>query len=164
MSMRLGSTPIRRVLLICATALAMSTAGLTAYASTGSVVARQARKIYLVENARLHVVHNNEYESTIGERGQATGTFNAPVTAALTLVPSHVTAVFTIYPHGDSISGIARANYIVKNSIGYFGGTLTITRGTGAYRRASGTNVGFSGSIDRQSFSMSIKVHGWAVL
>lgn len=162
--MSLGSTPIRLALLVCATALAMSTAGLTAQASTGNVVARQASKVYLVENARLHVAHNNEYESTIGERGQAAGTFNAPVTTALTLGPSQVTAVFTIYPHGGSISGTARANYIVKNSIGYFGGMLTITRGTGAYRHASGTNMGFSGTIDRQSFSMSIKVHGWAVL
>ena len=88
----------------------------------------------------------------------------APVTAALTLVPSHVTAAFAIYPHGGSIGGIAHASYILKNSIAYFGGTLTITRGTGAYRGASGTNVGFSGWIDRQNFSMSIKVHGWVVL
>jgi hypothetical protein len=164
MSMSLDSTPIQQALLVCAAALAINLVGLTAQASTGSVVARQARKVYLVENARLHVAHNNEYESTIGERGQATGTFNAPVTAALTLVPSHVTAIFTIYPHGGSISGTAHANYIVKDSIGYFGGTLTIMRGTGAYRHASGTNIGFSGTIDRQSFSMSIKVHGWAVL
>jgi hypothetical protein len=86
------------------------------------------------------------------------------VTAALTLIPSHVTAAFTIYPHDGSIGGTAHTNYIVKNSTGYFGGTLTITRGTGAYRHASGKNVGFSGTIDRQSFSMSIKVHGWAFL
>jgi hypothetical protein len=164
MFVRLGPGPIRRVLLLCATALAISTAGPTAQASTGSVIARQARNIYLVENARLHVLHNNENESTIGEGGQATGTFKAPVTSALTLVPSHVTAAFAIYPHGGSIGGIAHASYILKNSIAYFGGTLTITRGMGAYRGASGTNVGFSGWIDRQNFSMSIKVHGWVVL
>ncbi len=120
--------------------------------------------MYLVENAQLRLTHNNEYESTLGERGQAAGTFNAPVTAALTLSPGHVTATFTIYPHGGSISGIAQAKYIVKGSTGYFGGTLTITHGTGTYKHASGKNLGFSGTINRQHFNMSIKAHGWAVL
>ncbi|HEX4837579.1 MAG TPA: hypothetical protein VFV03_03515 [Solirubrobacteraceae bacterium] len=128
------------------------------------MVARQAKKVYLVENAQLRLTHNNEYESTLGERGQATGTFNAPVTAALTLSPAHVKATFTIYPRGGSISGTAQANYIVKGSTGYFGGTLTITHGAGAYRHASGKNLGISGTIDRQHFNMSIKAHGWAVL
>lgn len=146
--------------------LAILASGLTLQTSTaaGHRMASEASKVYLVENAQLRVAHNNEDESTIGERGQATGTFNATVTAALTLVPSHVTATFTIYPDGGSISGIARANYIVKNSIGYFGGTFMITHGTGTYKHASGTDVGFSGTINRQNFNMSIKVHGWATL
>lgn len=150
----------------CAMTVAVIATGLAAQVSraAGSPTAREAGKVYLVENAQLHLAHNNEYESTLGERGQATGTFDAAVTAALALVPSHVTATFAIYPHGGSIKGTAHANYIVKGSVGYFGGTLTIIGGTGTYRHASGTNVGFSGTIDRQNFSMSIKVHGWVTL
>jgi len=81
----------------------------------------------------------------------------------LTIHPKSVTAVVTIYPRGGSISGVANANYVVKGSLGYFGGTFTLRRGTGRYSHISEVNgkpLGISGSIDRYSFAMEVKAHG----
>jgi hypothetical protein len=158
----LWPVPARVAISTCATALAIATVGLTGQASgtAGRVMAKEARKIYLVENAQLHLT--KEGEATLIERGQTTGTFNAPVSSALTLSPGHVTAVFTIYPRGGgSISGKGQASYVVRGSIGYYGGSLEITRGTGAYRHASGKGVGISGTINHLNFNLSVKVHGW---
>lgn len=136
----------------------MATMASDASGTTTAVRAKQARRIHLVENAGLRLTNNSE--TTLDERGHATGTFNAPVTARLNFSPNHVTAVFTIYPKGGSISGKAQARYVVKNGIGYYGGTLTITRGTGAYKHASGSNIGISGTINRLTFAVTVKVNG----
>lgn len=150
-----------------ATALAVLVAGTSgpALGASGAdrrVPARQARRLSLVENAQLHLT--NEGEATLDERGQATGTFDAPVTSRLKITPGHVTGTFAVHPRGGSISGTARARFVVRNSVGYYGGTLTITRGTGAYRHASGSNIGISGTINRLSFALTIKVNGWMSL
>jgi hypothetical protein len=71
-----------------------------------------------------------------------------------------VAALITVYPRGESITGTAQANYIVQKSIGYFGVTCTVTRGTGTYRRASGKALGFSGTNNRETFATTVKAHG----
>ena len=130
--------------------------------ASGGPSARQARRTRLVERAALRLTSSEE--STLYERGQAYGTFNAPLTAHLNLYPGHVTALFTIYPRGGSITGRASARFVVKGSTGYYGGTLEITHGTGRYRHASGSNIGISGTINRQTFALTVKANGWISL
>jgi hypothetical protein len=156
----LGPMPVRQTIAICSLGLAAATVGLTAQASgtMNGPAAKEARRVYLVENASLKFV--TEQGPALAERGHATGTYNTAVTAILTIHPTSVTAVVTIFPKGGSITGTAQANYIVKGSTGYFGGTLTITRGTGTYRHASGKALGFSGTVNRYSFAMTVKAHG----
>jgi hypothetical protein len=121
-----------------------------------------AGRVYLVENADLHLT--GEGETALHERGKASGTFDAPLTANLNLSIGHVAGIFTIYPKGGSISGRAEARYTVRGSIGYYGGTLTITGGTGTYSHASGSNIGISGTINHLNFALTVKAHGWANL
>jgi hypothetical protein len=148
-----------------ALALATATLGIAAQASggTGAPAARAARRVSLVENAHLKLA--GEHGSAIAERGEASGTYSAPVAVTLTIHPKSVTASVTIYPSGGSISGVASANYIVKGSYGYFGGTLTLSHGTGKFRHISEVNgkpLGFSGRINHDSFAMEVKAHGEA--
>jgi hypothetical protein len=160
MRRNLGSVTVRLTISICAMALAAVAVGLTAQASgtTGHPMAKDARKVYLVETAQLKLAR--EDGAALVEHGHATGTYNAPVTAILTIHPTYVTAVVTIFPRGGSITGTAQANYVVKNSTGYYGGSFAITRGTGAFRHVSGKALGISGTINRYTFDMTVKAHG----
>jgi hypothetical protein len=147
--------------LICVIALACGVSGLCSLALAapgGRAVAKAAKAVYLVENAHLTLA--SEEGSSLTDRGHATGTYSAPLTATFTIHPTSVTALVTLYPRGGSMSGRATANYVVQNSTGYFGGTLTITHGTGTYRHVSGKSVGFSGTIDRYNFAATVKAHG----
>jgi hypothetical protein len=160
MRQNLGSNTALLMVWACMAALIATFVGLAAQASGTTVkpIARAAKTVDLVESARLELAH--EEGSALTERGHATGTYNTPVTATFTIHPKVITAIVTIYPHGGSITGSAHANYVVQNSTGYFGGTLTVTRGTGAYRHASGKALGFSGTINRYTFASTVKAHG----
>ena len=159
-----GTIPVVLTISICALALLASVAGPTTRASgaTSGPVGIQAKRVDLVENANLKLI--SEEGAVLVERGQATGTYNAPVTATFTIHPKAVTATVTVYPHGGSITGVAQTNYVVQNSTGYFGGTFTITRGTGSFKGASGKSLGISGTINRYSFAITVKAHGEANL
>lgn len=127
-------------------------------AAQGGPVARAAKAVNLVETANLKL--RSEGESTLNERGYARGTFNATLVAKMNLSANHVTATFTIYPKGGSITGRASAIFKVQNSTCYYGGTLNIVHGTGAFRHASGSGIGISGTINRLTFALTVKAHG----
>lgn len=131
----------------------------SASTATAGEVAHTAKAVYLREYASLSLT--KEYGNTLYERGQASGTFNGGIVARLHFTASSVSASFTLYPRGGSVTGTAFARYIVKGSTGYYGGTLTITKATGVYRHATGRNIGISGTISRYSFKLSVKAHGW---
>lgn len=167
--------PIRPASALTSFVLALSASwGFGSLAATSNAVAvghpkgplpsaHGARTLFLYENASLYMTHTNN-ETTLNERGYARGTFNARLTSFLTVSAEHVNAVFTIYPPGGTITGRASARFVVKGHTGYYGGTLTITRGTGAYRHASGSNIDISGTINRISFALTVKAHGWMKL
>lgn len=160
--MRRSMETIPAVLTISISALALLAS--IAWFSTGAAGAKgdpvgtQAKTVNLVENASLALV--SEEGAALVEHGKATGTYDAPVTATFAIHPKAVTATVTVFPHGGSITGVAQASYIVQNSVGYFGGTFVITRGTGSFKHASGKALGISGTIDRYTFATTVKAHG----
>lgn len=142
----------------------VASAGPVRYASASaarhsSPRAHAARSVYLREVGHLRYLRGNE--STLYEHGNASGTFHGPVTAQLRISAERVSAVFTIYPRGGSVTGRASARFIIKGHTGYYGGTLNIVHGTGVYRHASGKKIGISGTIDRYSFALLVKANGW---
>ena len=125
--------------------------------SSASAAAEQS---FFYENANLHLASENG--NSIVDHGYAHGTYNASVVCTFHISAGHVIkAFYTIYPPGGSISGEATARYIIKNEIGYYGGNMTIKKGTGHFRGASGRNIGFSGTINRSNFNVVTKAHGW---
>jgi hypothetical protein len=164
-----GSAPSRRLSrpaplpIAAALAIAISavpgTAGATTPSDGTKPAARTARTVSLTETGRLHSTSGTG--STIDERGQATGTYNCAITVHLTILSANrVTAAFTVNPRGGTISGTGSARFQTKGANGYFGGTISIAHGTGSYRHASGTNIGISGVINRETFDLTVHVHG----
>jgi hypothetical protein len=158
MTRNLSSVRVGLAISICAPALALAAGQLTAHASGTTPKATATKVVSLVETAQLKFSHENG--AALVEHGYAAGTYNAPVTAIMTIHPTYVTAVVTIFPRGGSLTGSARANYIVKNSTGYYGGNFAITHGTGSFRHVSGKALGISGTINRYTFDMTVKAHG----
>ena len=98
--------------------------------------------------------------STIAEKGTGWGTFNCSVVIELTLSGTLVTAQYTAYLRGGSISGTARAHiHSATTRAAAFSGTISLSRGTGSRAHASGT-AGFSGTINRTSYAMTTHITG----
>jgi hypothetical protein len=126
----------------------------------GQPWAHAARALNVTDTAHLHYV--KQAGSQLIDEGAATGTlpgtvrvsFNAGVTMA---------ATFTIYAHGWSIvghgSGALHKSNNKKDVDVSFGGTMTVSHGTGRYAHAHGTG-GFYGVIDRTNYAVTIQTTG----
>lgn len=102
----------------------------------------------------------SSHGATLLEQGSGWGTFGCEVTITLTVDGTLVRAGYLAHPRGGSISGSARA-YIrsATKSGAYYSGTIWLHSGSGAYAGASGS-ASFSGTIDRSTYAMSLRIAG----
>lgn len=156
----MGSMAARRLLvLVCAAGLIAAAAiGVSGQASGSTVTpsATAARTVSLAETAHLEFSKREIPGSEIAESGRATGTYNAPVIAGLTIHAHSVTAVVTVFLKGGSITASANASFKFAGEVGNFHGTLTVSHATGTFRHAAG-HLTFRGAINRNTYKM------WAV-
>ena len=147
----------RAVGLAGAAALASVLAGGAAQASGHST--RVARTISLNETGRLHLTSNHGF--TLNEQGSASGTIRGKIYLHLRISSTnHVTAEVNIYLSGGSLTGYASANYHVAGATASFSGTMSIARGTGGYRNARGSGLGFNGTIARSNDAVTVRLTG----
>ena len=110
------------------------------------------------EYGRLQKQNSNG--ASVNEKGIGWGSFNCSVLIELTLSGTLVTAEYTTYLQGGSISGTARAQiHSATTTAAYFSGTITLRRGTGTRAHASGT-ASFSGTINRTTYAMTTHITG----
>jgi hypothetical protein len=92
------------------------------------------------------------------EEGKTTGTL--PGTARVRLVVgASVSATFTITLRGGSISGSGKASLHSSGRCASFGGTLTVSRGSGRYAKARGAGKLY-GVIDRRTDAVTVQTVG----
>jgi hypothetical protein len=123
-------------------------------------LARPARTVTLSETAHLHLT--SKHSLTLNEQGQASGTIPGSIYIHLRLSNDHggVSAEVNIYPRGGSLSGYGSATYSVEGAEAVFSGKLAIARGTGSYSHASATGLRFTGSIQRRTDAVAVKLSG----
>jgi hypothetical protein len=125
----------------------------------GTLSPNAATPTILTESSRLHLVKSHGL--VLNERGQATGTFACRLTLHFRILSAtRGIATLTAYPRGGSITGRARAEYVLEGNTGNFHGSMTITRGTGSFARVSGRNLSLEGTINPNTLGLTAKLTG----
>jgi hypothetical protein len=133
--------------------------GTVASAASDAPVAHGSRSISLNETGRLHLTSHHGF--TLNEQGTASGTISGTIYIHLHVASTnHVTAEVSIYPKGGSLTGLASASYRPSGAVASFAGTMNISRGTGSYSHASGSGLSFSGTIERTTDAVTVRVAG----
>lgn len=126
-------------------------------AATPSAVA--SKTIYLSESGRLRLISKRGF--TLYERGSAVGTVSGTIYVRLTAVSStRVVAEVSISRRGGSISARGSGAYHRGGSQASFSGLMSIVGGSGAYSRARGLGLAFSGTIQQSNNAIAVRVSG----
>ncbi|MGH2854847.1 MAG: hypothetical protein ACRDLF_11735 [Solirubrobacteraceae bacterium] len=123
------------------------------------IVGRAAHVVSVKDEGHLHLVSNSG--SNLVEEGPVTGTIPGKVRVSFNVGPT-VYASFTIYVKaGGSISGKGHGTLHSTSAYSTFGGSLSVTHGTGRYAHAHGTG-GLYGAINRKSstYPMTVQTTG----
>lgn len=98
-------------------------------------------------------------------RGRATGTVEGKGSFRLVLSDgSHATATFSGHNSQGTISGTGVADYRVAGAISYYSGRITSLSGTGRYARAASRGIAFSGTVNRRTYEVKMRLRGkWHV-
>ena len=141
---------------LCVAALVAVGLPVEAAAHTGAR-ARAAHTISGDDNATLHYIPPAR-GSTLLEEGQATGALPGHVRADLR-IEAIFTGNFTISTHHGTISGHGTAKPHGSGALESFGGTFTITSGTGRYAHAHG-HGGLYGTFRRSNYETYLQLRG----
>ncbi len=119
-----------------------------------------ARAISLSETAHLHLTSEDGF--TLNETGSTSGTIGGAMYIHLHVSNNRggVTAEVNIYPRDGSLTGYGSASYRVEGAEAVFSGTLSIKRGTGTYANARASQLRFTGSIQRRSDAVAVRLSG----
>jgi len=130
----------------------------TALASTAPPArAHTARTTNATDTAYLHYIRGSG--SLLFEEGSASGTLPGSMKAHCN-IGATVSASFTIYTHGGTITGRGTATPHSSGGIyESFAGSLTVTGGTGRYTHAHG-HAGLYGTFNRHTYALVVQTTG----
>jgi hypothetical protein len=121
-----------------------------------NVAARAAKSISVSDTGHLHRIRNAG--EAITEEGQTKGTIPGRVLARLVVGPE-VEVTFTIFTHAGTISGKGSGVPKGRSEEPSFNGSMTLTSGTGLYRRIHGHGR-FYGTLNRSTYKMVVQTAG----
>ena len=124
--------------------------------ATRPPTAHAARTLNITDTANMHYTSGSG--SLLHESGTASGTIPGSMKAHLT-IGSTLTANFTIYASGGTITGHGTGTLHGSGTYESFAGTLVATGGTGRYAHAHG-HGGFYGTFDRKNYDLTVQTTG----
>jgi hypothetical protein len=117
---------------------------------------RYSRALSVNDTGHLHLLKT--FGSVLVEEGFAGGTLPGEAKVHL-VVGTTVTASFTIQAKSGTIYGSGRAALHSSGRYASFGGSLSVSRGTGSYARAHGVGKLY-GVIDRRTSALTVQTVG----
>ncbi len=120
------------------------------------LTARAAATLKITDTADMHYTSGSG--SLLHETGTASGTLPGSMKANLA-IGATLTANFTIYASGGTITGRGTGKPHGSGTYESFAGTLVATGGTGRYAHAHG-HGGFYGTFDRKNYDLTVQTTG----
>jgi hypothetical protein len=115
------------------------------------------KAMQVTDRAQLHPIAGGD---ALTEMGKATGTLPGTVRVTLKIHQYTASSSFTIQTSRGSISGKGVGKLKTgKGTYASFGGAISVTGGTGAYKHAHGKG-GLYGTINRRDDAMTVAVSG----
>lgn len=140
-----------------AVTLWLAAIGVTAALAGGApVIVEASRTLSVDDTGHLHLV--KAVGSVLMEEGAAAGTLPGEAKVRMT-VSSTVTASFSIAARAGTISGHGRATLHSSGRYASFGGSLSVTGGSGRYAHARGSGRLY-GVIDRRTDALTVQTIG----
>jgi hypothetical protein len=125
--------------------------------AAGTVNANAAATVNVKDEGHLHLVDSSGSE--LAEEGPVSGTIPGKVKVSFN-IGATITAKFTIYAKsGGSINGHGGGSLHSTSTISSFGGSLTVTGGSGRYAHAHGSGKLY-GSINRKTDALTVTTVG----
>ncbi len=148
---------MQRLVLAGAVVLGTGLAWMQAEQASAVPMARATRTLNVTDEAHLRLT--GTAGSLLLEEGPATGALAGTVKVRFT-VGASVSGSFTIYPRGGgSITGQGSARLRSTGSYASFGGSMSVSHGTGRYSHAHGRG-GFYGTVNRHTDGLVIQTTG----
>ena len=120
------------------------------------LTAQAAATLKITDTANMHYTSGSG--SLLHETGAASGTLPGNMKANLA-IGATLTANFTIYASGGTITGRGMGRTHGSGTYESFAGTLVATGGTGRYAHAHG-HGGFYGTFDRKNYDLTVQTTG----
>lgn len=124
--------------------------------ASAAPTATAARTLNVTDTAHLHLVRTSG--SLLIEQGSALGALPGTVKSRFRVGPT-ISASFTIYPRGGSISVHAWGTLHSSGVYASFGGSMSVSGGSGLYAHARGTG-GFYGVVNRHTWALTAQTTG----
>jgi len=137
-------------------ALAGAPASVGTAGATRSLTAQAAATLKIADTADMHYISGSG--SLLHESGSASGTLPGSMKANCS-IGATLTANFTIYTSGGTITGRGTGTPHGSGTYESFAGTLVATGGTGRYAHAHG-HAGFYGTFDRRNYDLTVQTTG----
>jgi hypothetical protein len=145
----------RLVVLVFALGLVTIPSAYTARAAVPP--ARAAHTLNVTDEAHLHLTSTSG--EVLVEEGPAAGALPGTVKVRFT-VGATISGSFTIYPRGGgSISGQGSARLHSTGRYASFGGSMSVSHGSGRYAHAHGRG-GFYGTVNRNTDALVVQTTG----